>query len=207
MLNSEIIFKDLEYTLDELKNTINIPVKIRREFVRFITLTQQLTESMRKEYKDTVGENWDASLFSGWNNVTKLFKELRKIDYHDSPITLDVNETQYHLVEEYENEDGTIEKGYLLFKVKYNIGDPFQSEPISVGKVFFYDEDNVQLPYVEPEIREYTYSIKSNVVKINSLIDEIGEEDVVILATTCFHVLSEYISFYLSEFRKNKKKK
>ncbi len=206
MLNSEIIFKYIEYTLDELKNTINKPVKIRREFVRFITLTQQLTESMRKEYKNKTGTNWEASLFSGWNNVTKLFKELRKIDYHDSPITLDVNETQHHLVEEYDNGDGTIDKGYIVVKVKYNIGDPFQSEPISIGKVFFYDEDNLQLPYEEPEIREYTYSVKSKDRKINSLIDEIGEEDVVMLATMCFQVLSEYTSFYLNAFRKFKKK-
>src|SRR4051794_24854298 len=50
---------------------------------------------MYKEYSAKTGKSWVASDFDGWNDVTELFKELRRVDEHEYPVTILVNETQY----------------------------------------------------------------------------------------------------------------
>jgi hypothetical protein len=94
------------------------------------SLSQQLTEVMRKEYSDQFGKEWRANNFSGWNEVTALFKKLRRTAYHSYPITIGVKETQYFAVGDiFEDGVGTSE---VAVQGTWELGDPF-SEHVPDG--------------------------------------------------------------------------
>lgn len=118
MRDTDLVFRDLEDSLNELKLSRKSPVNVRRQFGRFLTLTQQLTEMMRKEFERSTGHKWKAAEFAEWNTVTDLFKKLRRTDYHESPVVINVKESQHFLVDTHEDESGEEYGGYLTFQVR-----------------------------------------------------------------------------------------
>ncbi|HYF81870.1 MAG TPA: hypothetical protein VEB00_02420 [Clostridia bacterium] len=123
--DSQMTFGDLTDSLKELQNNRNSPVSVRRAFARFLTLAQQLTETMRKEYKSHTGEDWEAVKFDKWDNTTKLFKKLRRSDYHEFPVVINVRESQYYIAEVLDDEEGNEYNGYIIPQVIWGLGDPF----------------------------------------------------------------------------------
>lgn len=119
MKDTKLVFRDLEDSLNELKLSRKSPVNVRRQFGRFLTLTQQLTGMMRKECERLTGYKWGASEFGEWNSVTDLFKKLRRTDYHESPVVINVRESQHFLVNTYKDEFGEEYGGYLTFQVTW----------------------------------------------------------------------------------------
>ena len=92
LLGAELVFQDLADALNELRAQKSSPKLIRQAFGRFLTLSQQLTEIMRKKYKRLSGREWSAKSFDNWNVVTDLFKKLRREDYHEFPVLIHVKE-------------------------------------------------------------------------------------------------------------------
>lgn len=199
-----MVMKDLEITLKELTDSGASPVKVRRAFTRYITESQKLTEVMRKEYSEKVKEKWNAKDFPGWNDITLLFKELRKYDYHDSPVTIIIEETGYFLVSETEYSDGTIEKGYAVSSAKYDIGNPFSEKSIPNSRLVFYDENMRELPDEGPERVEFKYYVNPCNKKIERLLVDIGDTDVILLCKQCNETLSDYCKYYLKMIKLNK---
>jgi hypothetical protein len=93
--NVTVAFRDLTDALEALSSGSVSPVAVRRNFATFVDLSQKLTSYMRKEYSEKTGRTWDPSGFDGWNDATKLFKQLRNEGQHERPIFILVNETQY----------------------------------------------------------------------------------------------------------------
>lgn len=204
MLKAEIVMKDLEYTLQELKDSGASPVKVRRAFTRFITESQKLTESMRKEYSSITGLSWAASDFIGWNDITMLFKELRRTDYHESPVTIMIEETVYYLVAELEYEDGAVDKQYVVATSKYDIGAPFSDCSISMSKIIFYDENMIEVESDGPDKVEFKYSLNPCNTKLANLLELIGESDVIELSRMCYTVMRDYFEYYRNEIKLNR---
>lgn len=204
--DTKMIFGDLKAALEELKNNRKVPVTIRRAFGQFLTLTQQLTEAMRKEYKSLTGKEWNASSFSGWNKITELFKELRRTDYHEFPVVINVRESQYYVAEVYEDENGNELYGYMVPTVTWGLGDPF-SETIPSGmSIVAYDENHQPIEGVEPEKIEYQFILHPRTKKIENLLKTIGTDDIHELSERCFESLKIYYEYYNDCVSNNRRK-
>lgn len=94
---------------------------------RFLTLSQQLTEIMRKEYKRLSGREWNAKSFNNWNVVTDLFKKLRRGDYREFPVLIRVKERQYFPIKTIFEDDKS--SNLLVFEGTWSLGNPFSTEP------------------------------------------------------------------------------
>ncbi len=204
--DTRIIFGDLTDCLHELNNCKDTPVKVRREFARFISLTQQLTEVMRKEYKAKTQINWEASIFDGWNKTTELFKKLRRTDYHESPVIINVKEKQYYLAAILEDENGKEHKGYFVASVLWGLGDPFSTKMPGDMKLLMYDENMNQIEDEGPEFSEYEYVLHSRTDEIEKAIQNAGQEDIYILCNECYAVMKKYYDFYTKQLQINTKR-
>jgi len=201
--NVEFVFKDLKYTLKELNNKVSSPVEVRRNFGIFITLSQKLTEVMRKEFKAITSEDWQASKFEGWNDVANLFKELRREDYHEYPMTINVMEQQHYLHAIYEDEEGNELNEYFSPCVTWELGDPFATEiPIgSTMTLLGYDEDKKPIGELIPEKVEYRYVVSPKTDKVDKMLKELEDEDVISLCTKCFEILEKYLEYYKAKIK------
>jgi hypothetical protein len=94
--DTEIVFRDLSQAYKKLHESYESPNMVRFWFITFVTLTQKLTETMRKEYSAITTLKWKPVTFPGWNAVTEFFKELRNTDYHKLPIRIMIIQTQVY---------------------------------------------------------------------------------------------------------------
>lgn len=194
--DTELIFRDLKDIAKEIQGEQDSPHRMRRFFRQYITLSQQLTEIMRKEFSDICGTNWEANSFSGWNAVTNLFKLLRRTDYHSYPVTISVEETQYFKEGDI-FEDGVGSNTWCLCGT-WDVGDPF-SEQIHEGlQLIPVDQKtgksrNIS---VEPIRRKYVFNLKARSTDLDKAIKETGINDIHQLVEKCFATLSDYYAYY-----------
>ncbi len=71
---TEIIYKQLENDYKEILECRRVPVRFNNLFEFYLIKSQQLTDTMRKEYKINTGHSWEVSHFSGWNEYTQAVK-------------------------------------------------------------------------------------------------------------------------------------
>lgn len=198
-----MIFGDIRDCLQELETSKNTPVKVRREFARFITLTQQLTEVMRKEFKGITNNDWIASSFEGWNAITDLFKKLRRTDYHESPVIINVRERQHYLAAILEDDVGNEHKAYMTVSTTWGLGDPFSTKLPGDMKVIMYDENMNPLEDEEPEFVEYEYILHPRTEEILRAIEKIGQDNIHILCKEAFSIIEKYNEFYRKQLKKH----
>jgi hypothetical protein len=198
--DTRLIFGDLTDSLRELNENRNSPVKIRRAFGRFITYSQQLTETMRREFSNAGGK-WEPKNISGWNENTDLFKKLRNIDYHGFPAIIHVRESQHYLAAVLENEEGEEFKSYLITQVEWGLGDPFSEQIPGDMTLLIYDEDMNPIDDAKPEFIEYEFILYPRTEEISGVIEKAGTDDIHLLSERCYAVLEKYYDFFQIEIK------
>lgn len=194
--DTKMVFGDLRHIAQELHNERDSPVRVRRLLSQFITLSQQLTEVMRKEYSGASGSKWQAESFSGWNEVTTLFRKLRRTDYHSCPVTICVEETQYFGVGDI-FQDG-IGASEVAIQGTWDLGDPF-SEHVPEGLKLVLADPATGKPSdksIEPNRRNYVFRLNARNQEIEEAISQVGTTDVHLLVEKCFAALMTYYDFY-----------
>lgn len=215
--DTEIVFGDLKHFAERLAAERSSPAQVRRYFKSFVLQTQQLTDTMRKEFKGLTAEKWEASRFKGWNDTTNLFKELRNTETHQRTVTLRVDlEASFFegvVVRQATNEEVMIKEfgadtpenrqrvsGGLVVQQVLDIGDPFadQSSPLEIT---FCDPDTGEPlpPALEPYRIDATYHLVPRTPEVEALLGKVDTDDVHSLAARCVAVLQDYYAFYKTE--------
>lgn len=215
MRNTQIVFGDLKHYLDELNRERESPAHVRRNFKNFIILTQQLTDTMRKEFSDLTGRKWEAKNFTGWDNVTTLFKELRNTEAHAYPVTIKAKiDSSYfeevalgltsneQVMTRFFGEDNPENRqcisGGLVISHTSDVGDPFSETPPPPLVVSPCDPATGEAlaTNFEPYRVDVNYALAAKGQPIEDLLLEIGTNDIHILCARCFYILEQYFNFY-----------
>lgn len=215
MRHTQIVFGDLKHYFDELHRERESPAKVRRNFKNFIILTQQLTDTMRKEFSDLTGQKWEAKTFTGWNNVTTLFKELRNTEAHAYPITIKAKiDSSYfeevalglasneQVMTRFFGEDNPENRrcvaGGLVISHTSDVGDPFSEVPPPPLVMSPCDSATGEAlsTNVEPYRVDVNYALTAKGQPIEDLLLDIGTNDIHILCARCFYILEQYFNFY-----------
>lgn len=186
----DLVFSDLQDALIELNDAITSPKRVRRCFSRFVDLTQRLTSAMRRESKARAGLEWQASRFSGWNEVTGLFKDLRNEDQHEQQIYISVHETRYF---ELFGPSG----GRIATSGTWQLTDQLLEKPPDALKMFDSDPKtgemtNTEIPHCDVA---YRYLVQPREAKLATRLRAIGTDDLHEMSGACMSTLSEYHAF------------
>lgn len=199
--DTELVFGDLRQTAEDLHKEHGSPVRVRRLLSQFISLSQQLTEVMRKEHSDVNGSKWQAESFPDWSKVTNLFKKMRRTDYHSYPVTIRVEETQYFAVGDiFEDGIGTSE---VAVQGTWDLGDPF-SEHVPEGLQLILADPATGKPshkFIEPKRRNYVFRLTARTQDLEQAIIQAGSNDVHHLVEKYFATLMDYYEFYRSKVK------
>lgn len=210
---TEIIFSDLFKSYLEINNNRRKPRIFRLAFEVYVTKSQQLTETMRKEFSERTGSTWQASKFNGWNEFTGILKKIRNSIMHGCPPIL--NETMlciYPNVDFYiddikENEKS--KKKYRIMVQKCFISDMLSEKISSSGFSYLLKnsskDKNFISNYVQP-IKSYIfYEIDWHSLELEKFKrSNAGQRlDALTLTLKSFPVFEEYMKFYKNEFEKN----
>lgn len=203
MLNdTEIVYRDLSDAFEQLDNEKTSPLAVRRKFRNFVIYTQQLTEMMRKEFPQRTGKKWEAKNFDGWNDVSLLFKEIRKSDYHEVPLLIQVKETRSYQM----NKIFTDSSSDNLFNLQsiWNL-DPFSEDVPQCHGIVLADEATGEPldEFIEPHKIEYQFVLLSRTTKTKTLLENIGDDDLHELSRQFFVKLQVYYDFYQQSVQKN----
>ena len=187
----DLVLADLEDSLAVLNAAVGSPKQVRQSFSRFVELSQRLTSSMRKEASARSYGSWEAKNFSGWNEVTALFKELRNEEQHAQQIYISVHETRFF--EPYGNGGGRI-----AISGTWQLTDQLAANPPNGLKLLDSDPvtgemTNVEIPHCGIS---YRYLIQPREEKISAKLHAIGETDIHMLSGQCMSTLREYYKFY-----------
>lgn len=205
LLDVALVFQDLKDALNELKVQKSSPKLTRQAFSRFLTLSQQLTEIMRKEYKRLSGREWSAKNFNKWNVVTDLFKKLRREDYHEYPLLIHVKERQYFPINALFEDDKSSK--LLVFEGTWSLGDPFSIEPPDGIQLCIVDTSTGRPldKTIEPAKREYEFVLFPRTEEMRQSIEQTGSNNIHLLSEKCFETLLEYVEYYKSELPDKKR--
>ncbi len=191
MIDSDLVFADLEDAFAALDTARGSPKDVRRAFSRFVDLTQRLTAAMRKDFKRIKSEEWSASDFTGWNKVTAFFKWLRNQDQHNTQIRISVHERQFH--------PHPLKPGELMkIEGTWVLDDQLLDRPS--GGVISYHPVDLQtgetLPVATPVRVEYLYLVQPHSEDARERLHDIGTTDIHVLAASAFSVLEQYHVYF-----------
>jgi hypothetical protein len=207
--DTEIVFRDLTRAHKKIHRKHHNPDAIRRWFASFIIQSQRLTDVMRKEYSRLTGHGWAASEFSGWTDVTNLFKNLRNTDLHQVPVRIRIEGAQVYrgLIEEVSTGAAGKEVATLvdmIIKVSFTSEAGLEKELPHVLKASFTDSygEHRELPY--PDERHYKYELEGVTPEVENLIEKAGTRHVHTLAAEYYETLSQYYNFYRERVAANR---
>lgn len=191
----DVLFADLEACYGELQEARRSPRDVRRSFARFVTLAQQLTAVMRREFPTITGKAWRAAAFPGWTPVTNLFKELRNVDQHEALIQVLVHESA----------TAQTDLGALVtLSGTWELHDQLASE--SPGALVALRADpatgtpsDSQYPIVD---RSFRFLIHPRTDKVADLLHAAGTQDMHDLASQYMDTLRDYLAYYKAELAK-----
>jgi len=196
-LDTEIVFRDLTRANKKIRHQHKNPDAVRRWFTSFVTNSQKLTDTMRKEYNELTGRKWEASTFTGWTPITNLIKKLRNTDLHELPIRIRLLQTQvYHGFEAETNKpvEMRVQMGYTS-EAGLEKGIPGE----------FAVEDLNQKQMLTPQERELEFQVEGIIAEIEKMIEKAAMRDVHALTAECYRTLSQYYGFYETELAANRK--
>lgn len=175
----------------ELSLARSSPKQVRRAFSRSIELTQRLTSVMRRESKAKAGIEWRASEYTGWNDVTALFKDLRNEEQHERQIRVSVHETRYY-------EPFGSGGGEIAVSGTWELTDQLAEKPPD-GLRLVESDPNTGIP-TSNQIPHcgisYRYVIQPQDARLVSRLQAIGTADIHELSHRCFTVLEAYHTFF-----------
>jgi hypothetical protein len=146
---------------------------------------------MRKEYKSVKSLDWVASDFPGWDETTRLFKDLRNEEQHERQIHISVYETRFYKV--FDDDDNL-----LAFSGTWALSDQLAEGP--PDGMTFYPVDPVtrEVSPVErfPVRVEYRFLIQPRDDKLRERLEKVGTSNVHDLSQRCLVTLTSYYEFY-----------
>lgn len=195
---TELVYSDLEDEFEKLSQNNESPVHVRKTFSNFIELTQKLTETMRKEFKDLTGNNWTCKEFVLWNNHTELFKKLRNYNYHEYPTLVNVKHIESIPI----NIDG---KNCLMelvvdWKVEDHTADEIPTIMQLEEILLMNGLETVNIAEYNNRTIRFEYSIDTCSDEIEKILGSLSERDIHKLSRECMNILREYYKFYKQRF-------
>lgn len=193
-----MVFQDLMDAHDELSGPDTSPKQARRSFGKVIELSQKLTASMRKEFRERTGGNWIASDFEGWNDLTDLFKQLRNDDQHERPIEILVHERQYFRI--FKDTPELVFEGTWSLSSKDQLAD----SPRDDLHVILPDPETKRPSErrIFPVRRDYEFHLAPSSKKARDLLTRIGDSNVQSLSVKCLKTLHDYYQYYQRQLRR-----
>lgn len=207
-LDTEVVFRDLTYAYDNVQSTYETPDKVRFWFITFVTLTQRLTATMRKEYADLTSQKWEPSAFSHWTPVTEFFKELRNVDYHELPIRIMIIQTQIYEGFRLERDESDNEKEIpvrMHAQMDYTVEAGYEKAVPKQTDIQPIDKEGNPMEAMVPEEIRYEYQVEGRTPKVEKLLSTTGLRNLHILATSCYETLCSYYEFYNTQLETNRK--
>jgi hypothetical protein len=130
LTKADIIFADLDENYSQIMNSRRKPKYFRHLFEQYIVKSQQLTDVMRREFKQLTGCSWSAGDFSEWTIYTKTLKSLRNAALHGEPIIFNEVIISIYPAVEFSLDSEPLDKkdlirGFRAFKVTCFIDNPF----------------------------------------------------------------------------------
>lgn len=186
--------RDLEEALLALDAARPSPVEVRRAFRTVLTLSQQLTEMMRTEFRQRTGRKWQAGRFPGWNATTELFKLLRRLEYHEAPIEIGLRQEHRFLL-------GSIDEKRLFALSVHSdadLDDPFaKAPPRDFSMESLQDPANpTPLPLIGTKD---AYIIITPTKALRRAVAAAGNDDLHVLSRRCVETLRDYHQWYHSQ--------
>lgn len=198
-LDSDVVFGDLTHAYQELEAERTSPVAVRRLFTRFVTLSQQLTDVMRVEFKRLTGGEWEARYFNGWNQTSRLFKTLRNLDLHAAPLKIDVKRMWCFPVSQFNSEAHPRQHLYLAEAQGSEQAGPFDSAISDEFNMWFTPDygprkgETIKLQHAACEL---TFILVPPNQAVAAAVRHARSDDLHLLARRYFATLTFYKRFY-----------
>jgi hypothetical protein len=207
-LDTEIVFRDLKEANKKLQLQTKNPNAVRQRFSEFVTLSQKLTEVMRKEYSALTLQKWEPKIFSGWTSITTLFKELRNADYHQNPIRIIM-----HQIHESRGVESSIDKeGNIIntpvqldIKVVYSPEAGLKKKlpnPCSYNVIDTNGQQSEPIPILAVR---FEFHLEGRTPAIENILNSLETRDIHILAKQGYATFSNYYEFYKIHLTVNRK--
>ena len=216
--DTKLIFEDIRNLYYEIISSRRFPMKFRIAFEQYVTKSQQLTETMRKEYHAKTGKKWIALNFPYWNVYTEIIKAIRRATYHGVPLQLhEVTLGIYPPIEVFSDkapiQQKWLKRGFRAYKATCFLGLPFSTEHVGSGMGYprkvkvnndHQDPRNYIFPFKEFVSYELTWNVLENGVKAST--DKAKSTDVVKITLKSYPALEKYWAYYSNELRENQYK-
>ncbi|WP_036185565.1 hypothetical protein [Marinobacterium lacunae] len=207
---TEVVAEDLRRLYHDLNGSRRYPVKFRYAFEQYIYKSQQLTETMRKEFKFLTGDSWAANKYPGWNAYTEILKALRNATYHGYPLALHGCALAIYEGEEFATDLKPLDeldlvRGYRVMASTFLIEMPFDEEvvPMSAGYPLKYPLGAKTHSYPIKEFVSYELTWCLLEAGVRSATKKAGTVDSVKIVLHSYPALKGYIEYYertLDEF-------
>lgn len=206
---TEIVAEDLRRLYLNLIGARRFPVEFRHAFEQYIYKSQQLTETMRKEFKRLTGEGWTAKDYSGWNVYTDLLKALRNATYHGYPLALHGCAIAIYKAEEFSTDQKPLSelnlvRGYRVVKSTFLVEMPFDEAVIgiSAGYPLKHPRDGKTHSYPLKEFVSYELTWGILDAGVRSAAEKAGTVDAVKIALHSYPAIKGYFDYYENRLKK-----
>ncbi|MBG0847957.1 hypothetical protein H3222_22430 [Pseudomonas chengduensis] len=212
LLKTQVVAEDLKRLYYEINNSRRFPFRFRQAFEQYIYKSQQLTETMRKEYHSLTGDNWVAEKFTDWNVYTNILKALRNATYHGHPLALHGTAlTLYPGVEFATDSEPLSEldfiRGYRVMESTLFIELPFDEEFLPISAGFPIKNITPGGPTHAFPIKEFiSYKLTWRLLEegVRKATDKAGTTDVVKITLHSYPALVAYSKYYASVLNENR---
>ena len=197
-----LVFADLKDAFATLEADRGSPKNIRRDFSRFIELSQKLTAAMRRDATRLGKGNWAASSFTGWTPIAELIKYLRNEDQHGDQVFLSVHERRHLPVPTNLPPGFHVEPDRtFVFEGTWTLNDQLLDAPPEGITAYEVDPRTGQPTGREMEIlkTERNYILQARSREAKKKIAAAGTFDVHEIATSAFSTLTSYFQFFCEQ--------
>jgi len=210
-LQTQIVAEDLKRLYYEINNSRRYPFRFRRAFELYIYKSQQLTETMRKEFRSLTGNNWVAGEFEGWNAYTNILKALRNATYHGYPLALHGTALALYQGVEFATDIEPLSeldfvRGYRVMESTLFAEQPFDEEVCSISVGFPIKNIAQSGPTHAFPLKEFiSYKITWRLLDegVRKATDKAGTTDAVKITLHSYPALVAYSKYYASVLNKN----
>ena len=212
LLKTQIVAEDLKRLYCEINISRRYAFRFRQAFEQYIYKSQQLTETMRKEFHALTGNNWVAGNFTGWNEYTNILKALRNATYHGHPLALHGTAlTLYPGVEFATDADPPSEldfvRGYRIMESTLFIELPFDEEFLPISAGFPIKNITPGGPTHAFPLKEFiSYKLTWRLLDegVRKATDKAGTTDAVKITLHSYPALAAYSKYYASVLNENR---
>lgn len=191
-----IIFRDIQEIVLEFKDA-RTPKKVRRLFTELLVKLKQLTEFMRREYKNITGEKWSTEGFNKWDDVSHFFYLLRNMDLHEALTRISIREEAVFTIL-----IGESEKDFKVSSTAL-LTDQFNDEVPSPGLKIALDEKRTKV--IQPHTFTYSFELETTYSEVETLVHGLQERDLHNLVEHYFKTITAYYDYYQDKLKENKR--